>query len=68
MSRKIEQELSPEEMLAYIESSGITIESIQGRGPGTGQNPNLAKGSDDLIRAAYDLIHHVRSIQEGNTF
>jgi len=57
-----------EEMLAYIESSKVKIDSIQSRGPGTGKNPNLSKLSDPELRGTHALVSHVESILEGNTF
>lgn len=56
------------EMLAHIQSSPVKIEAIQGRGPGTGRNPNLSKLSDPALKSTDALVSHVESILEGNTF
>jgi len=57
-----------EEMLAHIESSRVKIEAIQGKGPGTGRNPNLSKLSDPELKGTHVLVRHVESILAGNTF
>ena len=62
LERKSGPKLTREEMLDYINNSGLEIPDIRGHGPGTGFNPDITQLPDESLKAVYEMVRSAEEI------
>jgi len=60
LERKSGPKLTREEMLDYINNSGLEIPDIRGHGPGTGFNPDITQLPDESLGAIYQAVKLIK--------